>query len=156
MKTFISIAAILVLLLTGCQTSTVISSLEAAVTAAEIAIPVIAAATGLNPKTAAAIVTYLQEVNIATAQAAEILANPSLNSAQKAAQIAKAFAGIAAGCNCKFRTACATALTTVTTSYRRKIMVWPRQTAQVMTRSEGKTLFHQMEERAFRKEGYGI
>ncbi len=90
---------ILVLLTSACQTSTVISTLEAVVSAAEIAIPVIGAATGLNPATATAIVSYLQQVNIATAQAATVLAGTG-SSAQKAAQIVKLFAGIAAGCNC--------------------------------------------------------
>lgn len=87
------------LLLTSCQQSTVISSLEAAVSAAEIAIPVIGAATGLNPKTASAIVTYLEQVNIATAQASVILAGTG-TTAQKSAEIVQAFAKIAAGCNC--------------------------------------------------------
>ncbi len=103
MKSLISIIPILFLILAvctvGCQTSTVISTLEGVVSAAEIAIPVIGAATGLSPATSAKIVTYLQEVNIATAQASTILAGTG-TSAQKAAQIAKAFASIAAGCNC--------------------------------------------------------
>jgi hypothetical protein len=90
---------ILVLLTSACQQSTIISTLEGVVSAAEIAIPVIGAATGLNPATSTAIVSYLQLVNIATAQAATILAGPG-TSAQKAAQIVKLFAGIAAGCNC--------------------------------------------------------
>lgn len=91
---------ILALFLVACQQSTVISSLEAAVSAAEVAIPVIGAATGLNAQTSAAIVTYLQEVNTATAQAATILAETNLTSAQKAAQIVQAFATVTAGCNC--------------------------------------------------------
>ncbi len=103
MKNLISIIPILFLILAlctaGCQTSTVISTLENVVSAAEIAIPVIGAATGLSPATSALIVSYLQEVNIATAQAATILAGTG-TSAQKAAEIAKAFASIAAGCNC--------------------------------------------------------
>jgi hypothetical protein len=90
---------ILALLTAGCQTSTVISTLEGVVSAAEIAIPVIGAATGLNPATSAKIVTYLQEVNIATAQASTILAGTG-TSAQKAAEIAKAFAIVATGCKC--------------------------------------------------------
>jgi hypothetical protein len=90
---------ILLLLSAACQTSTIISTLEGVVTAAEIAIPVIGAATGLNPATTTAIVSYLQQVNIATAEAATILAGTG-TSAQKAALIAKAFAAIAAGCNC--------------------------------------------------------
>ena len=103
MKNLISIIPILFLILAlctaGCQTSTVISTLENVVSAAEIAIPVIGAATGLSAATSAKIVSYLQEVNIATAQAATILAGTG-TSAQKAAEIAKAFAAIAAGCNC--------------------------------------------------------
>ncbi len=103
MKGLITIIPVLFLILalvtTGCQPSTVIATLEGVVSAAEIAIPVIGAATGLNPATSAKIVTYLQEVNIATAQASTILAGTG-TSAQKAAQIAKAFAAIAAGCNC--------------------------------------------------------
>jgi hypothetical protein len=103
MKGLISIIPILFLILAlctaGCQTSTIISTLENVVSAAEIAIPVIGAATGLSSATSALIVSYLQEVNIATAQAATILAGTG-TSAQKAAQIAQAFAAIAAGCNC--------------------------------------------------------
>jgi hypothetical protein len=103
MKSLISIIPVLFLILAlltvGCQTSTVISTLEGVVSAAEIAIPVIGAATGLNPATATQIVAYLQQVNIATAQAATILAGTG-TSAQKAAQIVQLFAGIAAGCNC--------------------------------------------------------
>lgn len=89
----------LVLFSAACQPSTVVSTLEAAISAAEIAVPVIGAATHLNPATSAAIVTYLQEVNIATEQAATILAGTG-TTAQKSAQIIQAFAKIAAGCNC--------------------------------------------------------
>jgi hypothetical protein len=103
MKNLISTVPILCLilvLLVGCpSTSTLISVLENVVSAAEIAVPVIGAATGLNPATSAAIVSYLQEVNIATAQAATILAGTG-TSAQKAAEIAKAFAAVANGCKC--------------------------------------------------------
>jgi hypothetical protein len=103
MKSIISIIPIVFLILAllsvGCQTSTVISTLESVVSAAEIAIPVIGAATGLSSATSAKIVQYLQEVNIATAQASTILAGTG-TSAQKAAEIAKAFAAIAQGCNC--------------------------------------------------------
>ncbi len=96
-----SVGAVLVLaiFLQACQPSTLISSLEAVVTAAEIAIPVIGAAAGLPPATVAGIVTYLQLVDQATVQASNILAGPG-TSAQKAAQILAAFASIASGCNC--------------------------------------------------------
>jgi hypothetical protein len=89
----------LVLFSAACQTSTVIATLENVISAAEIAVPVIAAATHMSPATSAAIVSYLQEVNIATEQAATILAG-SGTTAQKATQVVQAFAKIAAGCNC--------------------------------------------------------
>ncbi len=88
-----------VLLLAGCQPSTVITTLEAVVASAEIALPVIAAAAGIPPATTAAIVQYLQLVDVAITRASVILAS-SASSADKAAQIGVAFAGIAAGCNC--------------------------------------------------------
>src|ERR1700674_5671771 len=92
-----ALVLILVLLSAACQTSTVISTLENVVSAAEIAIPVIGAATGLSAATSAKIVSYLQEVNIFVSQASTILAGTG-TSAQKAAEIAKAGAAIAAGC----------------------------------------------------------
>lgn len=98
-RRLISIALLLVLFLTACQPSTVISTLEAVVAAAEIALPVIGAAAGLPPQTTAGIVGYLQMVDLAITQASVILAGPG-TSAQKSAQIAQAFAAIAAGCNC--------------------------------------------------------
>lgn len=88
-----------VILSTGCQQSTVIATLEDAVSAAEIAIPVIGAATHLNPATSAAIVLYLEQVNIATAKASNILQGTG-STAQKSAEIIQAFAKVAAGCNC--------------------------------------------------------
>lgn len=95
----LALLLVFALLLTGCQTSTVITSLEAAVSAAEVAIPVIGQATGLNPTTAAAIIAYLQAVNVATSQAATILAGPE-TSAQKSAEIVKLFANVSQGCKC--------------------------------------------------------
>jgi hypothetical protein len=90
---------ILLLLTAGCQTSTLVSTLEAIVSAAEVALPVIGAAVGLPPALLAPIVGYLEAVNVAAAEAATILASTE-TSAQKAVDIAKAFAGVAAGCNC--------------------------------------------------------
>jgi hypothetical protein len=89
----------LVLFSSACQTSTVVTTLENVISAAEIAVPVIGAATHLSPATSTAIVSYLQEVNIATEQSATILAGTG-TTAQKSAQIIQAFAKIAAGCNC--------------------------------------------------------
>ncbi len=87
------------LLLSGCQPSTVISSLEAVVAAAEIALPVIGAAAGLPPATMAGIVQYLQLVDVAITRSATILAGTG-TVAEKSALIAQAFAGIANGCGC--------------------------------------------------------
>jgi hypothetical protein len=87
------------LVVTGCQPSTVISTLEAVVASAEVALPVIAAATGLSHQVAAQIVAYLQMVDTTIMQASVILAGPGTGP-DKAARIVEAFAGIAAGCNC--------------------------------------------------------
>ncbi len=88
-------------LLTGaaCSQSQVLTTLSAIVSSAEIALPVIGEATGTPPATIEAISKYLRTVGIATAAAADILAGPG-STAEKSALIAKAFAGIANGCNC--------------------------------------------------------
>lgn len=94
------IVFVIVLLLAtlACQQSSVITSLEAAVAAAEVAIPVIGQATGLPPQTQALIVTYLQAVSAATSQAATILAETQpWTSTQKATQILQVFVKVDAG-----------------------------------------------------------
>lgn len=98
-KQFTAIMLVPILFLTACTPSTLISTLEAVVSAAEIALPVIGAAAGLPPQVSVGIVQYLQTVDGAIVQASTILAGPG-TSAQKSAQIVQAFASIAAGCNC--------------------------------------------------------
>jgi hypothetical protein len=92
----IGIVVVFALLLVACQTSTVITALEAVVDAAEVAVPVIGAATGLPASTMTAIEDYLQAVSQATSQAATILAGTA-TSAEKTAEIIAAFAKVAAG-----------------------------------------------------------
>lgn len=87
------------IVLNGCQPSTVISTLEAVVSSAEIALPVIGAAVGLSPQVSAQIVQYLQAVDAAVIQASGILSGPG-TSADKATRIAQAFVSVAQGCNC--------------------------------------------------------
>lgn len=87
--------AIVALALISCSSSQIIATLEDVVTAAEIAVTVIGAATGLPANTSAQIVTYLQAVSTATGQASVILAGAG-TSAEKAARIVAAFARIAA------------------------------------------------------------
>jgi hypothetical protein len=86
-------------LLSSCQPSTLVQSLEGVITAAEVALPVIGAAAGLPPGVLVAIVAYLRLVSAAAAQASTILAGPG-SSAEKSAQIVAAFGNLAAGCNC--------------------------------------------------------
>lgn len=95
----IAVIVILALLMAACAPSTVVTALEAVVTAAEVAIPIIGPAAGLPMATTTAIIQYLQLVNQAAAQASTILAGTG-TPAQKAADILKAFSNVAAGCNC--------------------------------------------------------
>jgi hypothetical protein len=96
MKRLVPLAIAATLLLTSCKPSTIVTTLEAIITAAEIAIPVIGAATGLPPQTSALVITYLQDVSTATGQASTILAG-SGTPAEKAASIVQVFAKITAG-----------------------------------------------------------
>ena len=99
MKTlFLVLLLIFCLLLSSCSSSQIVATLEAVVSAAEIAIPVIGSAAGLSPQTQTMIVTYLQAVNRATGQASTILSGPG-TSAEKAVAIASLFAGVAKGLN---------------------------------------------------------
>jgi hypothetical protein len=92
----IALVVLMSLFMVACQQSSVITTLEAAISAAEVALPVIGAATGIPASTMAHIVTYLEAVNAATLQAAAILAAPG-TSAEKAAAILKAFSTASAG-----------------------------------------------------------
>ncbi len=87
------------LVLASCQPSTLVSSLEGVVAAAEVAVPVIGAAAGIPAPALAAIVTYLRLVDAAAGQASTILAGAG-TAAEKSAQIVAVFSNITAGCNC--------------------------------------------------------
>jgi hypothetical protein len=100
------IVIILVILITvilgmtvACSQSQLITTLNAAVTAAEIAIPVIGAAVGLPPTTLTAILTYLKLVSTFTGEAATILAGTG-TAVQKSLLISEAAITITKGCNC--------------------------------------------------------
>jgi hypothetical protein len=95
-KPVLASVLILALLASACTSSQIVTTLDAVVSAAEIAIPIIGTAAGLPPAISNLIVTYLAEVSTATGQAATILAGPG-TSAQKTAQIIAAFAQVASG-----------------------------------------------------------
>jgi hypothetical protein len=86
-------------MMTSCSQSQLITTLNAAVTAAEIAIPVIGAAVGLQPATLTAILTYLKLVSTFTGEAATILAGTG-TAVQKSLLISEAAITITKGCNC--------------------------------------------------------
>lgn len=83
-----------VLLLAGCGTSQVITSLELAIDAVAAALPLIGPAAGLPADLTAQLEGYLGATSTAVSQASDILAGPGTDE-QKAAQIVAAFAGIA-------------------------------------------------------------
>jgi hypothetical protein len=87
---------IAVVLLQSCTAPQIIDTLDAVVSAAEVAVPVIAAAVNLPPGLASTIVTYLQSVSVAAGKASVIIAGPG-TSASKDAQIIAAFAGVVGG-----------------------------------------------------------
>ena len=90
---FAAIAAILIISLAGCAVSAV-QTLELVVSAAEIALPLIAPSAGVDPATVTAVDGYLAAVSTAVSKASDILAGSGTN-AQKAAEITIAFANIA-------------------------------------------------------------
>jgi hypothetical protein len=89
----IVIAAVI---LQSCSAPQIIDTLDAVVSAAEVAVPVIAAATNLPPGLASTIVTYLQSVSVAAGKASVIIAGQG-TTASKDAQIIAAFAGVVGG-----------------------------------------------------------
>jgi hypothetical protein len=97
----LALLIVAVLFLVGCSSSQVVSSLGLVVSAAEAALPIIAASSGtsLDPAVVAKILTYLHSVNQAVTQASVILSAPGTTQ-QHAVKIAAAFAGVAKGCNC--------------------------------------------------------
>jgi len=79
----------------GCGTNQVITNLELAVDAVQVALPLIGPAAGLPADLQGQIQTYLGATSQAIGKASDILSGPG-DDAAKAAQITAAFAGIAA------------------------------------------------------------
>src|ERR1035438_6342824 len=94
MKTKTAIAALMIGCLIGCGQTTVIQNLQITLDAITAAFPIIAGLTTIPPATVTDVESYLDATNTALAQASTILAGPGTD-AQKAAQIAAAFAAIA-------------------------------------------------------------
>jgi hypothetical protein len=90
----IALVAFLIVCLMGCGQTTVIQNLQITLDAITAAFPIIAGLTTIPPATVTDVETYLDATNTALAQASTILAGPGTD-AQKAAQIAAAFAAIA-------------------------------------------------------------
>lgn len=90
-----ALAVIVILALVGCSTGTVITNLQTALDAISAVIPILGTITGVPVDDVSAAETYVQAANQALGQASTILAGSGTD-ASKAAQIAAAFAGIAA------------------------------------------------------------
>lgn len=91
--TAIVLAALLIL--SACSTSQVIANLQIALDAVAAGLPILSGLTNVPPEVVAQVETYVGATNQALGQASTILAGTGTD-AQKAAQIAAAFAGIAA------------------------------------------------------------
>lgn len=89
--TTVALSAVLMI---GCSQSTIVTILQDAVDAAQVAFPLLAAEAGLDPALVAQTTKYLQDVNQGIAAAVPILAS-SATPAEKAAEIAAEFANIA-------------------------------------------------------------
>lgn len=90
-----AIALILILAMLGCASTQVVGDLQVALDLVATALPILSAATGVPAATMTAVETYITAANAALGQASTILAGSGTD-AVKAAQIAAAFAGIAA------------------------------------------------------------
>ena len=84
----------LILLTTGCNSSSTISTLQAVVSAVSAVFPIIGSAAGLPPAVVNQIADYLSQVSYASAQAVDIW-DSSATPAAKAAQITALFSHIA-------------------------------------------------------------
>jgi len=91
--TAIVLAALLIL--SACSTSQVIANLQIALDAVAAGLPILSGITGVPPAVVSDVETYATATNQALGQASTILAGSGTD-AQKAAQIAAAFAGITA------------------------------------------------------------
>jgi len=94
----IALVLVAVLSLAACQSSTLVSSLEAVIRAAEFALPVIAAEKQWPPEAQAKGIAYLQLVDAAIVQTSAILSDASI--ALKPEKVLALWASLVAGCNC--------------------------------------------------------
>lgn len=99
MKTFVGLVAavvmlVFVLLLSGCSSGSVVSTLTLVVDAAEIALPIVAGPSGASPAEVAIAEKYLQDVDAAIVASGPILSSAA-TAAVKAAQIVQLFSGLA-------------------------------------------------------------
>jgi len=84
---------LLLMILLGCTSNQVITSITLALDAAEIALPIVAASTGISPALITQLTNYLAAVGQAFATTTDILARGE-PPAQQAADITAAFAGV--------------------------------------------------------------
>ena len=89
------VAILLCITLAACSTATVITDLQVALDAISVALPILGSLTGVPPDVSNAVASYVTAANSALGQASTILVGSGTD-AEKAAQIAAAFAGIAA------------------------------------------------------------
>lgn len=94
MRKILTITLASVVLWTACTSNQVITSITVAVDAAEVALPIVAGATGVDPALIMQLENYLGATSQALAAATDILAKGE-PPAQEAADITAAFAGIA-------------------------------------------------------------
>ena len=90
----LAFAMALLLVLASCTSSQVITNLQIALDAISAGLPILAGITGVPANTVTAVETYITATNSALGKASTILAGPGTD-AEKAAQIAAAFANIA-------------------------------------------------------------
>lgn len=79
----------------GCTSGQITSSISLVVDSAEVALPVIASQTSVDPAIITAAENYLQAVNTAVTEADPILADATMPASVKAAKITALFAGLA-------------------------------------------------------------
>lgn len=98
-KIYIALILIVSLLTFSCSSNQILNSLEMVVTAAEVAIPIIASQTNLDQVMLGRIDSYLRNVLVAISKASTILAS-NASSIEKSEQMVSLFTGLARGCDC--------------------------------------------------------
>lgn len=90
------LVTVLVFLLVACGGTNVVNGITLVVDAAEVALPVVAATTGVDPAIITAAENYLAAVSDAVAQSEPILNDPTMSAAVKSAKLTALFSGLAA------------------------------------------------------------